>query len=36
VGLAPYHELDGAIPAELKTEIETLTKGISDGSVSVG
>jgi basic membrane protein A len=36
VGLAPYHDLEGAVPAELKSEIEALTKGVADGSVSVG
>jgi basic membrane protein A len=35
VGIAPYHELDSAVPAELKAEIEALSKGIQDGSVSV-
>jgi basic membrane protein A len=35
VGLAPYHDLDGAVPAELKAEIDALAKGIIDGSVSV-
>jgi basic membrane protein A len=35
VGLAPFHELDGAVPAELKAEIEALQKGIIDGSIDV-
>jgi len=35
VGLAPYHYLDSAIPADLKGEIDALAKGIQDGSVSV-
>jgi basic membrane protein A len=35
VGIAPYHDLDSAVPAELKAEIEALSKGIQDGSVSV-
>jgi basic membrane protein A and related proteins len=35
VGLAPYHDLDSAIPADLKAEIETISKGIQDGSISV-
>jgi basic membrane protein A len=35
VGIAPYHDLDPAVPAELKAEIETIKKGIIDGSISV-
>jgi basic membrane protein A len=35
IGLAPYHDLDSAVPAELKTEIEALSKGIQDGTISV-
>jgi basic membrane protein A len=35
VGIAPYHDLDSAVPAELKAEIEALSKGIQDGSISV-
>jgi basic membrane protein A len=35
VGLAPYHEFDEVIPADLKAEIEALSKGIQDGSISV-
>ena len=32
---APYHDLDSAVSDELKAEIEALSKGIIDGSVSV-
>jgi basic membrane protein A and related proteins len=35
VGLAPYHDLDSAVPADLKSEIDTIGKGIMDGSISV-
>jgi basic membrane protein A and related proteins len=35
VGLAPYHDLEAAVSAELKTEIEALSKGIIDGTISV-
>jgi len=35
VGLAPFHDLDGAVPAELKAEIEDLKAGIIDGSVTI-
>ena len=35
VGLAPFHDLDGEISAELKAELETISKGIQDGSISV-
>jgi basic membrane protein A len=35
VGIAPFHDLDGAVPADLKAEIEALSKGIQDGSISV-
>ncbi len=35
VGIAPFHEYDDQVPAELKTRIEQLTQAIIDGSVSV-
>jgi basic membrane protein A len=35
VGLAPFHEWDSKVPAELKSKIDELKKGIADGSVSV-
>jgi basic membrane protein A len=35
VGLAPFHDLDSAVPAELKAELETIKAGIIDGSISV-
>ena len=33
VGLAPFHKLESAVPAELKTELEQLQKDILDGKV---
>jgi basic membrane protein A len=35
VGLAPFHDLDSAVPAELKSELDTIRQGIIDGSISV-
>jgi basic membrane protein A len=35
VGLAPFHDLDGEVSAELKAELEAISKGIQDGSISV-
>jgi basic membrane protein A len=35
VALAPYHDLDSAVSAELKSEIEAIQKGIIDGSINV-
>ncbi len=35
VGLAPYHDLDSAVPADLKAELDKLAAGIKDGSISV-
>ena len=36
VAMAPFHDMDAAIPAELKTELETVRAGIIDGSIPVG
>ncbi|HEV8696924.1 MAG TPA: BMP family ABC transporter substrate-binding protein [Candidatus Limnocylindrales bacterium] len=33
--LAPFHDYDSQIPAELKAEIETLRAAIADGSITV-
>jgi basic membrane protein A and related proteins len=33
--LSPFHDFDATIPAELKTEIDALSKAIADGSVKV-
>ncbi|KAB1154925.1 BMP family ABC transporter substrate-binding protein [Micromonospora sp. AMSO12t] len=35
VGLAPYHEFDGKVPAELKAEIDKLKADIAAGTVTV-
>jgi basic membrane protein A len=35
VGLAPFHDLDSMVPAEVKSELETVKQGIIDGSISV-
>jgi basic membrane protein A len=35
VGLAPFHDLESAVPADLKGELDTISKGIIDGSISV-
>ena len=34
-GLAPYHDFDSKIPAEVKTKVADIVKGIEDGSVKV-
>jgi len=36
VGLAPFHDFDSKIPAELKTKLEETKKGLLDGSISTG
>jgi basic membrane protein A and related proteins len=35
VGIAPYHEWQSKVPADLQSKIDELKKGIIDGSVSV-
>jgi basic membrane protein A len=35
VALAAFHDLDSAVPAELKAELETIRAGIIDGSIPV-
>ncbi len=35
VGLAPLHDFEDSVPAELKAEIEAIQKGVIDGSISV-
>lgn len=34
VGIAPYHDLDSAVPADLKAEVEDLAKQIISGEIS--
>ena len=36
VGLAPFHDLDGAVPAAVKTKLQDVDKGLKDGSIKVG
>jgi basic membrane protein A len=36
VGLAPYHDFDSKVPAELKAEIVQLQKDIIDGKINTG
>jgi basic membrane protein A len=33
VGYAPFHALDNEVPAEVKTEMDTITAGLQDGSI---
>jgi basic membrane protein A len=35
VSLAPFHDQDGAVSAELKAQLDTIKAGIIDGSISV-
>ena len=34
-GLAPFHDFDSQVPAELKTELEAVKAGIVDGSITI-
>ena len=36
VGLAPYHDFEGQIPAELDKEVKAIQKGIADGTIDTG
>jgi len=36
VGLAPYHDFEGQIPAELDKEVKAIQKGIADGTIKTG
>jgi basic membrane protein A len=36
VGLAPYHDAENAVPADVKTKLDQILKGLSDGSVTTG
>lgn len=36
VGLAPYHDFEGKVPAEVKTKVEGVVKGLTDGSIKTG
>ena len=35
VGLAPFHDMEASVPAELAAQLDTIKAGIIDGSVSV-
>jgi len=35
VGLAPFHDLDASVPAELKTKLDQVSAGILSGDISV-
>lgn len=35
VAIAPFHDIDAQIPAELKSELDAIRKGIIDGKISV-
>ena len=36
VGLAPYHEWDSKVPANVKTQISQLQDGLKNGTISTG
>ena len=36
VGLAPYHDWESKVPAELTAELETVKQGIIDGTIKTG
>jgi basic membrane protein A len=36
VGLAPYHDTDSQVPAEVKAKIDEIDKGLKDGSIQTG
>ncbi|MGD8398893.1 MAG: BMP family ABC transporter substrate-binding protein, partial [Anaerolineae bacterium] len=36
VGLAPYHDFEGEIPAELDAEVQEIVAGIIAGEISTG
>jgi basic membrane protein A and related proteins len=35
IGLAPFHDWDSQIPAELKAQIQQASDGIKDGSITI-
>ena len=35
VGLAPFHDWDSKIPADLKAQIQEASDGIRDGSIKI-
>lgn len=36
VGLAPFHDMEELVPAEMKAELEEIRAGIIDGSIDIG
>jgi basic membrane protein A len=36
VGLAPYHDFDSSVSADIKAKIEEIDAGLKDGSISTG
>ncbi len=36
VGIAPFHDLESAVPADLAAELDTVRAGIIDGTIAVG
>ncbi len=36
VGLAPFHETEGAVPAEVKAKLEEIAKGMKEGTIETG
>jgi basic membrane protein A len=36
VGLAPYHDLDAKVPADVKTKITQVTSDVTSGKVKTG
>lgn len=36
VGLAPFHDAENEIPADVKTKLDEILKGLSDGSITTG
>jgi basic membrane protein A len=36
VGLAPYHDFEDQVPAELTAEVEAVVQGIIDGTIPTG
>lgn len=36
VGMAPFHDLDSKVSADVKAKMDTITKGITDGSIKTG
>lgn len=36
VGLAPYHDVDAQVPADVKAKIQEIDKGLADGTIKTG